>query len=61
MPCSHPDTQDRTAPPDPLEQLLRASASRTEDPAVRRWLRRLLERGEVAQGQGATTEGRAEP
>jgi hypothetical protein len=38
------------ADPTPLDDLLRAAARQTDDPAVRVWLAALLERGERAQG-----------
>jgi hypothetical protein len=38
-------------PPDPLTALLRQAAARAEDPVTRKWLERLLDHGEAAQGR----------
>jgi hypothetical protein len=40
----------RDCPPDPLERLLASAVAKAKDPAVRQWLKALLDRGEPATG-----------
>jgi hypothetical protein len=47
-------------PPDLLRRALRRAAESCTDPLVRRWLRRLVERGEYASGDACLAGKRAE-